>query len=111
MVKGKWSTSIILDGTHGGELVIKVKDIDPEIEENIDEDWLHRRKADFDIISARAKEGMKQLSMTYLLNEMRNVFSDAWEFVLPGAGDFCIHKAVFNREEDLLCEIKYKFHP
>ena len=47
--------------------------------------------------------------MTYLLREMRNVFSGGWDFVLPGAGDFYIHKAVFNKEEDLLCELKYKF--
>ncbi|KAF5310583.1 hypothetical protein D9619_007749 [Psilocybe cf. subviscida] len=106
-VEGKWSTSIILDGINDGELQIKIGDINPQINQSVDEAWLH--KGEITHFSNPAKEGMRRLSMTYLLNEMRNVFTDGWDFVLPGAGDFYIHKAVFNREEDLLCELKYKF--
>jgi hypothetical protein len=106
-IQGKWKTSIVLDGINDGELIIKVDDINPEITQKIDEAWLHDGQITH--FSDPAKEGMRNLSMTYLLQEMRNVFSGGWDFVLPGAGDFYIHKAVFNKEEDLLCELKYKF--
>lgn len=105
-ILGKWSTSIILDGING-EIVIKVEEINPKIEEDIDEKLVDRDE--IKTFREPLKDRMKHLTMTDLMNDMRDVLGNAWEFVLPGAGDFYIHKAMFNGDEDLLCELKYKF--
>ncbi|KIM41738.1 hypothetical protein M413DRAFT_137225 [Hebeloma cylindrosporum] len=107
-VKGEWSTSLILDGVNDGELVIKAGDINPTITNEVDEAWLHA--GEISHFTEPCERGLKKLSMTYILNEMRSVFQNGWDFVLPGGGDFYINKAVFNGEKDLLCELKYKFN-
>lgn len=107
-VNGEWSTRIVLDGVNDGELIIKADDISPKITNNVDEAWLH--SGEISIFTKPAEEGLKRLSMTYIINEMRSVFRNGWDFVLPGGADFYISRAVFNREKDLMCELKYKFN-
>ncbi|KIM41721.1 hypothetical protein M413DRAFT_444966 [Hebeloma cylindrosporum] len=101
-VNAEWSTSLVLDGVNDGELIIKAADINPIITSKVNQEWLSH-------FTEPCETGLKKLSMTHILNEMRSVFQNGWDFVLPGGGDFYINKAVFNREKDLLCELKYKF--
>jgi hypothetical protein len=83
-----------------GELIIKADDINPKITKTGTEHY----------VTKPGEEGLKNLSMTNIINEMRSVFKNGWDFVLPGGADFYISKAVFNREKDLMCELKYKFN-
>lgn len=106
-VNGEWSTKIVLDGVNDGELIIKADGINPKITNEVNEAWLH--SGDISTFTKPTEEGLKRLSMTYLIDEMQSVFKNGWDFVLPGGADFYISKAAFNREKDLMCELKYKF--
>lgn len=106
-VKGEWSTKIIFDGVNDGEMIIKADDIKPKITSGADEALLNGGQ--ITTFSEPTAEGLNKLSMTEVINDMRSVFKNGWDFVLPGGADFYISKAVFNREQDLMCELKYKF--
>jgi hypothetical protein len=97
-VNGEWSTRIVLDGVNDGELIIKTDDIIPKI----------TRTGEAHAVTKIAEDGLSKLRMDSIINDMRSVFKNRWDFVLPGAADFYISKAAFNREKDLLCELKYK---
>ena len=106
-VKGEWSTKIVLDGVNDGEMIIKADDIKPTIASEADEALLH--SGEITTFSDPTEEGLKKLSMTEIIDDMRSVFKNGWDFVLPGGADFYISRAVFNKEQDLMCELKYKF--
>ena len=106
-VNAEWSTWIVLDGVTDAELIISANDSKPFITKNIDEAPLH--KGDVSDLLNPVEDGLNGLNISYIITEMRSVFSNGWDFVLPGAADFTISKAVFNREKDLMCELTYKF--
>ncbi|KAI0915912.1 hypothetical protein AcV5_003389 [Taiwanofungus camphoratus] len=106
-LKGEWSVNLIFDGVKDGELIIKADPIVPVVSHGADEAWL--RDGDVTRFFDSVKRGLNSLSMQDVLNRLTGAFSDGWIFCFAGGGDFYIDKAVFNREQDLLCQLKYKF--
>jgi len=108
-VKGSWKINLILDGVHEGELLIKSNPdtIVPIMSQGADEAIFHHGDVTrhFDSI----KSGLAGLSMQDIVNSLTNALGGTWDFIFPGGQDFFIDKAAFNREQDLLCELKYKF--
>ncbi|KAF5318840.1 hypothetical protein D9619_010766 [Psilocybe cf. subviscida] len=105
-VTGTWSTKLVLDGVNDGELVITAENITPKIDKEVNDAIFHG--GDIDNLINAAESGLKNLNMTSLLSKITKVFRDGWDFILPGAADFYISKAVFNKRKDLLCELKYR---
>jgi hypothetical protein len=103
---GTWSTKLVLDGVNDGELVITAEKITPKIDKRVNDAILHA--GDINNMINAAESGLKNLNMTSLLSKITEVFRDGWDFILPGAADFYISKAVFNSRKDLLCELKYR---
>jgi hypothetical protein len=106
--EGNWQINLLLDGVDKGEVKIKTEPsaITPVITKDVDESLLHK-----DSVSPfvdRVTTGLQALSMTSIVNALTGALGGSWDFCLAGGSDFFVDKAVFNREQDLMCQLLYK---
>ncbi|KAG8922025.1 hypothetical protein FRC01_014585 [Tulasnella sp. 417] len=105
-VRGYWEASLILDGIDDGELKITVESPKTVVTSSVDESF---RYPDILNDTKRRCEAMFQHNNFYDIKAgLEKLFSGSWAFVFAQGRDFFIDKACFNREGDLLCQLKYK---
>ncbi|KAG8922024.1 hypothetical protein FRC01_014584 [Tulasnella sp. 417] len=105
-VKCTWEASLVLDGIDDGELKITAQTPTTTIASSVDESFRYP-----DILNdTKARcEAMFQHNNFYDIKAgLEKLFSGSWAFVFAQGRDFFIDKACFNREGDLLCQLKYK---
>lgn len=107
MVTCTWEASLILDGVDQGELKITAEiPKEPIIRTVEDESFLYPDIQDN--IMNQTRNGFKYSEFANLKGSLEKLFSGSWAFVFAQGRDFFIDKACFNREGDLLCQLKYK---
>ncbi|KAG8900678.1 hypothetical protein FRC00_011807 [Tulasnella sp. 408] len=107
LVTCTWNASLILDGVDDGALKITV-DIpkEPIVRTVLDPSFAYPHI--MDNIMDRIRGGFKYSDFANLKGSLEKLFSGSWAFVFAQGQDFFIDRACFNREGDLLCQMKYK---
>ncbi|KAG9042562.1 hypothetical protein FS837_010695 [Tulasnella sp. UAMH 9824] len=107
LVTCTWEASLILDGVDQGELKITANiPKEPTIRTVEDESFLYPDIQDN--IMDQTRNGFKYSEFANLKGSLEKLFSGSWAFVFAQGRDFFIDRACFNREGDLLCQLKYK---
>ncbi|KIO21506.1 hypothetical protein M407DRAFT_28898 [Tulasnella calospora MUT 4182] len=102
-----WNASLILDGVDNGELHITAEiPKEPIIRTDEMESFLYPNI--MDKIMDRIRNGFKYSEFANLQASLEKLFNGSWAFVFAQGRDFFIDKACFNREGDLLCQLKYR---
>jgi len=106
-VQGDWMVDLILDGVDKGEvkIIANPTSIDPKVTSHADEALI--RKGDVTRFFGDIKDGLNKLSMDSIVTALTSL-TGSWDFCIPGGQDFYIDKAMFNAEQDLLCQLVYK---
>ncbi|KAG8946296.1 hypothetical protein FRC04_011926 [Tulasnella sp. 424] len=101
-----WEASLILDGVDDGGLKITVDELKPKTTTKNDTSFLYP-----DIlkdIEEQCKRLFENSNLNHIKASLEGLFADSWSFVFSQGRDFYIDKACFNREGDLICQLKYK---
>ncbi|KAG9044409.1 hypothetical protein FS837_008204 [Tulasnella sp. UAMH 9824] len=107
LVTCTWNASLILDGVGDGALKINVEiPKEPIVRTVLDPSFAYPHI--MDNIMDRIRGGFKYSDVANLKGNLEKLFSGSWAFVFAQGQDFFIDRACFNREGDLLCQLKCK---
>ncbi|KAG8899065.1 hypothetical protein FRC00_001938 [Tulasnella sp. 408] len=106
VVKNTWTASLILDGVDEGALKVTVNNPSTVVMTENDTSFLYPNILND---TKSCCERMFQNSpMNDIKADLEAMFSGSWSFVFSQGRDFFIDKACFNRDGDLLAQLKYK---
>ncbi|KIO21508.1 hypothetical protein M407DRAFT_28900 [Tulasnella calospora MUT 4182] len=105
-VKCVWEASLVLDGVDDGALKITINDPKTTITTTVDKSFAY--PSILDATEARCKKMFETSNFHDIKAGLEALFGGSWSFVFSQGRDFYIDKACFNREGDLLCQLKYK---
>ncbi|KAG8946298.1 hypothetical protein FRC04_011928 [Tulasnella sp. 424] len=101
-----WEASLILDGVDDGELKITVDN--PKTTVTTKNDTSFRYPDILNNTLARCKTMFEDSNLHDIKASCEALFGGSWSFVFSQGRDFYVDKACFNREGDLMCQLKYK---
>lgn len=100
-----WEASIILDGVNDGALKITVDNSKTTLTKNAES---YKYPHILNGTVARCEKIFENSSFYDIKAGLEALFEGSWSFVFSQGRDFYIDKACFNREGDLMCQLKYK---
>ncbi|KIO21513.1 hypothetical protein M407DRAFT_28905 [Tulasnella calospora MUT 4182] len=105
-VKCTWVASLILDGVDEGALKVTVNN--PKTTMSLEDDKSFRYPDILDPTKESVTKMFNDSGLHDIKADLEALFSGSWSFVFSQGRDFFIDKAGFNREGDLLGQLKYK---